>query len=133
LHGCSQYKAVFGAIASSTTGARLTPLARGYDYDRETTNLVWEHMRAEILQRQLELLRLAAELDLHHDGRVQRHGDIGRRRHGAVRLIGVIGWGRERAASASSSPQWSTKGAAAGGDLVLRVDVDAEMWERTTR
>jgi hypothetical protein len=75
------------------------------------TNLLWEHMGAEVLQRQLELLGLAAEQDLDHDGRVQSHGHVGGRHGGQVRLINVISdVGGYKAAAASSLPQWSTKG-----------------------
>jgi hypothetical protein len=56
----------------------------------EATNLLWEDMRAEILQWQLELLRLPTKQELHHDGRLQRHGYIGRH-SGRVRLTDVIG------------------------------------------
>jgi hypothetical protein len=43
-------------------------------------------MGAEVLQRQLEFLRLAAKQNLDHDGRVQRHGHVGGRHGGQVRL-----------------------------------------------
>lgn len=88
--------------------ARLT-LARGCDLG--ATNLFWEHMGAEVLQRQLELLGLATEQNLDHDGCVQSHGHVGCRHGGRVRLINVISdVGKYKAAAASSLPQWSTKG-----------------------
>jgi hypothetical protein len=63
-------------------------------------------MRAEVLQRQLVLLGLAAKQDLDHDGRVQRDGHVGGRHSGQVRLTTrsneVVG---EKAAAASLSPQ----------------------------
>ena len=46
-------------------------------------------MSSEVLQRELELLRLAPELNLDHDGRLQRHGDVGRH-DGQVRLTDVM-------------------------------------------
>ena len=45
------------------------------------TNLLWQHLSSKVLERELELLGLATEQDLDHDGRVQRYGYIGR--HGA--------------------------------------------------
>jgi hypothetical protein len=63
-------------------------------------------MRAEVLQRQLVLLRLAAKQDLDHDGRVQRDGHVGGRHGEQVRLTTcsneVVG---EKAAAANLSPQ----------------------------
>ena len=49
-----------------------------------STHLVGEDTRAEVTQRHLEAARAAGELDLDHDERVQRHGDVGRRHAGRL-------------------------------------------------
>jgi hypothetical protein len=64
------------------------PTRRGHRIER--TNLFREHMGSKILERQLELSGVAAEEHLDHDGRVQRHGNVGRRHGGQVRLIEAI-------------------------------------------
>ena len=51
-------------------------LIRGSCFWREP-HLFGEHLRSEVLERQLELLALAAEQDLDHNGRVQRHRHVG--------------------------------------------------------
>ncbi len=71
-------------VRPSNRSDRLDTTASG---DESVTDLVGQHVSSEILQRQLELLRLAAEEDFDHDGRLHSHGDVVCRRHdGRVRL-----------------------------------------------
>jgi hypothetical protein len=76
-------------------------------------------MSSEILQRQFELLGLAAEQDLDYDGRVQVHGDVVGRRHDrrvrlAMRVRVVV-----RATAASLPPLYRRSRDAATSMLLL--------------
>lgn len=65
-------------------------------------------MRSEVLEWQLELLRLATEQDLDDDGRVQRHGYVGRH-GGRERLTDVIDGRWDGRATAARSPPRSQR------------------------
>jgi hypothetical protein len=79
------------------------------------TDLVRKHMSPKVLQRQLELLRLAAKQDLDDDGRVQRHGDVVSRRHDGRARLAVRASARvaDRASAICRAPRYASKGDAA--------------------
>jgi hypothetical protein len=104
-------------VRPSDRSDRLAVTTSGYG---SVTNLVGQHVSSEILQRQLELLRLAAEQDLHHDGRVQSHGDVISRRHdGRVRLA-MSGKVTVRATAACLPPLYQRRRDAATGGCCCR-------------
>jgi hypothetical protein len=85
---------------SSAGGTAGLPMARpnssSSSSSSTTTHLLWEDIRAEVPQRDLEAAVGAVELDLDDDQRFQRHRDVGR--HDGQRRSG---WQRRNAQQAA--------------------------------